>query len=239
MEENMRINFFKSQLQERARWARKRKHLLNSCFYISFLLFISPFGYFIWQFYNGNLPDTKKNPIAVAKVHSGGNTGSAFIINEQMALTAAHVVGNQSSVILDFPKAQQQIQANVVFKDHRNDLALLQLQENISDIKPLELGDSDLIEEGEALLIAGYTGGGLVLNESILSMKNNGLFKTNAANNPGNIGGPAIYKEYNAVIGIIVSSARLSANQRSEGIHYILPINNVIDILMEKGYSIQ
>ena len=51
-------------------------------------------------------------------------SASAFLIGDQLALTTAGLVGNQTQVFLTFPD-QPTALAKVVFSDRENDVALL------------------------------------------------------------------------------------------------------------------
>ena len=173
-------------------------------------------------------------------------SGSGFIISEDgYIITNAHVIEDASVVEVVLIDGITSYTATIVGRDERSDLAVLKVEAN--GLSPAELGDSDLLEEGEEVVCIGnpysmeLTGS---ITNGIVSALNrkiemNGgymtLIQTNAEINPGNSGGPLI-NAYGQVIGI--TSSKLVATGY-EGIGFAIPINDAITIseeLINYGY---
>lgn len=145
-------------------------------------------------------------------------------------ITNQHVVSDCKKVTVG-DKADKQVQADVLEKDARNDLALLKISslkmassETQSLIQKLGLAvvplasdgllRSDDVDLGEDVLVAGYPygeifGDAIKVTKGIVS-SNRGMgdditqFQIDAAVQPGNSGGP-IYDQKGNIVGVVVS----------------------------------
>ena len=162
---------------------------------------------------------------------STSTSGSGFFVSKTgHVITNQHVVADCKKVTVG-DKADKQVQADVLEKDARNDLALLKIsslkmasadtksliQKLGIKIVPLASGGllrSEDLELGEDVLVAGYPYGEIFSNtikvtKGIVSA-NRGLgddtaqFQIDAAVQPGNSGGP-IYDENGNVVGVVVA----------------------------------
>lgn len=185
----------------------------------------------------------------VAKLVTSTGVGTAFLISPTILLTARHVVENnklgddveltfeQSKSKLSvrgkikyiFPSNVQPINGQVPMEYFLTDVAVIEVQE-ISDIEPLMLGESDAVKNLDEVILIGYPSGdysitkGNINNDKFQGLN---LFKLDAASNPGNSGGPCILKEDNSVIGILVGGS----GPNFQGENIALKINDVKRIL--------
>lgn len=86
-------------------------------------------------------------------------TGSGFVLDEEGRLvTSAHVVSGITDLRVTFSNLRE-VEARVVGKDEETDLAVLQVDPEGLDLRPLELGDSGAVQPGDqAVLVANPSG---------------------------------------------------------------------------------
>ena len=175
----------------------------------------------------------------VVAIKTPAETGSGFIISaDGLVLTNTHVVGSfhRATVaihglgIVDILSAT----AEVVGINEDADVALLSLGAG-RNYPHLELGDSDLIDLANDVIVLGYPltdilGESLTVTRGIVSSKRElgglEIIQTDAAVNPGNSGGPLL--DYSGkVIGLI--TARLAD---FEGVGFAIAINSVREVLV-------
>lgn len=218
-----------------------------------------------------NAPDWKATAQAVSpsvvsiSVQSGssGGEGSGVILDEQgHIVTNNHVVGDSGSgaqivVTLDDQRA---FQAKIVGLDPSTDLAVIKLQGDVKDLKPIAIGNSDQLTVGAPVMAVGNPLGlsgtvttGIVsaLNRPVSTdrssqgQQDGGLFgqqaadpvvtnaiQTSAPINPGNSGG-ALVNADGQLIGInssIASMGSSSGQAGSIGIGFAIPVNEVNSI---------
>lgn len=185
----------------------------------------------------------------VAKVVTSNGVGTAFLISPTILLTARHVVENnkvgdevelffeQSKSKLNVkakikyisPSSFQPINGQVPMDYFLTDVAVLEVAE-ITEIEPLQLGESDAVNNLDEVILIGYPNGDYSISKgNINSDKFQGfnLFKLDATSNPGNSGGPCILKNDNTVIGILVGGS----GPQYQGENVALKINDVKRIL--------
>ncbi len=192
----------------------------------------------------------------VAKVVTKSGTGTAFLISPTMLLTARHVVegmavGDEVELVFEHTVNQFQTKAKIFYiapsntqisKDEtvnidyfKTDVAVLQVPE-ISDISPLALGESSTVVNLDEVILIGYPNGDYSITKgNINSVTYQGLdlFKLDATSNPGNSGGPCIFKNDNTVIGILVGGSAIA----KQGENIALKIDDVKRILEQAGIS--
>ncbi len=185
----------------------------------------------------------------VAKVVTSTGVGTAFLISPTILLTARHVVENnkvgdevelffeQSKSKLNVkakikyisPSSFQPINGQVPMDYFLTDVAVLEVAE-ITEIEPLQLGESDAVNNLDEVILIGYPNGDYSISKgNINSDKFQGfnLFKLDATSNPGNSGGPCILKNDNTVIGILVGGS----GSQYQGENVALKIDDVKRIL--------
>jgi S1-C subfamily serine protease len=173
-------------------------------------------------------------------------------------VTNGHVVGNAKVVDVTFVDGNRYT-AKVIASDPYNDIAVLQISQNVSQpqrqqllssLKPLVLGNSSNMDVGDAVIAIGNPFGlsdtmttGIIsgIGRSVPVSAGGGfsipnVIQTDAPVNPGNSGGPLL-NTGGEVIGMN-TAAILSSNTFS-GIGFAIPSNTItkiVPILIEKGY---
>jgi serine protease Do len=186
------------------------------------------------------------------KVHQQGKgLGTGFVVDKDgTILTNNHVVaegGNEAQSISVKLSSGKELPARVVGRDQPTDIAVIHIDPKGLDLKPLTLGDSDLMEVGDWVVAIGNPFGlEHTVSQGIISAKGrtkddvpldpSGFYdflQTDASINPGNSGGPLLSLK-GEVIGIN-SAIRANAN----GVGFAIPINMVkqlIPMLLRDGH---
>ena len=174
--------------------------------------------------------------------------GSGFVIDaEGHVLTNWHVVQGADEIAVTLFD-EKRLDAKLVGKDARTDVALLKLDTGKA-LTVLELGDSDAAQVGEWVMAIGnpfglggnsvtvgvvsYTGRSLRLTGQPTPVE---MIQTDASINPGNSGGPLLDAR-GQVIGINTLTVTDGARQ-SAGVGFAVPINvakQILPQLREKG----
>ena len=177
--------------------------------------------------------------------------GSGFIISEDgYIVTNYHVIDGATAIKVTLNNGET-YDAGLIGGEELNDVAVLKV-DGISGLKPVVLGDSDDLVVGETVCTIGnalgalsfsLTSGSVSATGRSVTMSNGTVMnyiQTDCTINSGNSGGP-LFDSYGRVAGI--TSAKYSNNGSSdaaiEGIGFAIPINDVIDIIidyMEVGY---
>lgn len=168
------------------------------------------------------------------KTKIGG--GSGFIVSEDgYVITSQHVVADTEAEYVVILEPTKKYPAKVISRDPISDIAILKIKDKKFPF--LDLGDSDKIELGEAVVAVGNALGefhdtvssGIIsgmsraitafsgLNSQAAQLR--GLIQTDAAINPGNSGGPLVDME-GRVIGINTATVLGAQN-----IGFAIPIN--------------
>jgi S1-C subfamily serine protease len=147
-------------------------------------------------------------------------SGSGFVISSDgFIVTNNHVIENSRSIKVAFAD-QSEYSADLIGADPATDIAVIKVYDG--NFKPLQFGNSDLLEPGQIAIAIGnpmglqhtVTTGVVSALGRTLRAKNGRLIddviQTDAALNPGNSGGPLVNSE-GLVIG--VNTAMISAAQ--------------------------
>lgn len=171
--------------------------------------------------------------------------GTGFVYDKSgLILTNHHVIAKSVEVSVKFADGRVTV-ASIVGSDSRTDIAVLRVDE-MPDVAPLPLGDSDRAEVGDWVVAIGNPFGlSHTVSAGILSAKGRtqddvgldpsgyyNFLQTDAAINQGNSGGPLLNLA-GEVIGIN-SAIRANANN----IGFAIPINMVkqlLPILVREG----
>lgn len=201
---------------------------------------VNPFDLFLFDPFGGGQPKTE--------IRKMRGTGTGFVIDSKgYIITNTHVVkgAEKITVVLndgrEFP--------GEAWIDSRTDLALIKIE--ATDLKPIELGDSDALKVGQWVMAIGNPYGfentitcGVISGLSReFAVGDNGddatyypdAIQTDASINPGNSGGPLVNLK-GQVIGI--NSAIASPSGGSVGLGFAVPVNTakfVIERLMKDG----
>jgi S1-C subfamily serine protease len=169
-------------------------------------------------------------------------TGTGFIWNEEgYIVTNFHVV-QQANVVTVTLQDGTSYEAVPVGSDPDKDLAVLKINVPESELSPVILGDSSLLEVGRKVIAIGNPFGldttmtvGVVSAlgreiDSISRRKIRDVIQTDAAINPGNSGGPLL-NSLGQLIG--VNTAIFSPSGANSGIGFAIPVNTVKRIVPE------
>ena len=174
--------------------------------------------------------------------------GSGFVIDKSgHVVTNYHVIEGASKVEVSF-SGNDEMPATVVGKDPSTDIAVLRIKgAEGRALTPLELGNSDAVRVGDAVVAIGnpfglertVTAGIISALQREITAPNgfaiDRVIQTDAAINHGNSGGPLLNAD-GRVIG--VNSQIESDSGGNVGIGFAVPINTVKDVvsqLLESG----
>ena len=196
-----------------------------------------------FEFFNRS-PRQFRNPNDEAMVQN--SLGSGVIVSaEGHIITNNHVVDQVDEIEVQLSDGRTK-KARLVGADAIVDLAVLQVEE--PGLKPLKLGDSDLVQAGDFVLAIGNPFGfEETVTDGIISSKGRPnrsdgfgeLLQTNAAINPGNSGGPLVNLR-GEIIGI--NTAIISRSGGSQGLGFAIPSNSVrmaLESLLKQGRIIR
>jgi S1-C subfamily serine protease len=172
-------------------------------------------------------------------------TGSGFVVDERgHILTNAHVVTSSLDVRVSFSD-RRTVAARVVGKDPDTDLAVLSVNPEDVELRPLQLGDSRAVRVGDPIVAIGNpfglertltTGVVSALQRRITAPSGfaiEDVIQTDAAINPGNSGGPLL-DATGRVIGVNSQIAtRGDGATGSVGIGFAVPAATVRKVLPE------
>ncbi|HPG26679.1 MAG TPA: DegQ family serine endoprotease [Myxococcota bacterium] len=161
--------------------------------------------------------------------------GSGFVISHDgFIVTNNHVVEDMDEIKVIF-KDGRELEAKIVGRDPKTDIALLKVEPGDRDLATVALGDSDAVRAGDWVVAIGNPFGlEHTVTAGIVSAKHRrdvtgesyeDFIQTDAAINPGNSGGPLIDLE-GRVVGIN-TAIRSNANT----IGFSVPINQAKQIL--------
>lgn len=162
--------------------------------------------------------------------------GSGFIVSTNgLIVTNEHVLRNGTQIEVELLDGRK-FEAKVLFKDSKNDLAVLKI--GAEDLQPVMMGDSDGVELGEWVVGIGNPYGiGQSIMIGIVSAQKRRipgsgyppLIQIDAAMNLGNSGGP-LFNMNGEVIGI-----NTILLWKSQGIGFATPINIAKAFLSRNG----
>lgn len=162
--------------------------------------------------------------------------GSGFVIDPSgLVVTNNHVIAEAEEIHVVFNDGAR-IKAEVVGRDPKTDIALLQIKPD-KPLKAVNFGDSDKVRLGEWVIAIGnpFSLGGSV-SAGIVSARNRDIqsgpydnyIQTDAAINRGNSGGP-LFNLNGDVIG--VNTAIISPSGGSIGIGFAVPSKVVMGVI--------
>jgi putative serine protease PepD len=187
----------------------------------------------------------------------GSSLGSGFVLTDSgYILTNDHVLTDvPDNAIMVTLADGTSMQAKMVGRDPESDLAVLKVDR--TDLKPVELGDSDQVSVGDDVLaigaplaLSGTVTRGIVsaLDRPIATRDSDGVdryyaaIQTDAAVNRGNSGGP-LFDAQGRVIGVnavIKSTVENSEEAGNIGIAFAIPMNQAARVsaeLIKSGHA--
>ncbi|MBL7183459.1 MAG: trypsin-like peptidase domain-containing protein [Anaerolineae bacterium] len=169
-------------------------------------------------------------------VNAGRITGSGFVWDtEGHIVTNNHIVEGATRIEMTFAD-DTTAKAELVGADADNDLAVIKVDLPASQLKPVELGDSDALRVGQRAIAIGNpfgleqtmtTGivsalGRVLRQETGFSLPQ--LIQTDAAINPGNSGGPLLDSQGRV---ISVTTLIFSNSGTNAGVGFAVPVGAV------------
>ena len=165
--------------------------------------------------------------------------GSGFVIDGNLILTNAHVVANQTFIMVRKQGDTKKYIAKLVAVGHECDLALLTVEDKefFKNLPALQLGDLPKLRETVSVL--GYPIGGdnVSITEGVVSRIEPTVYshsrrellaiQIDAAINPGNSGGPVIDKN-KKVVGMAFQGL-----SKSQSIGYMIPVSVINHFLLD------
>jgi S1-C subfamily serine protease len=190
------------------------------------------------------------NP-SVVNIRTDQAEGSGFVWDtEGHIVTNDHMVQGARHVLVTFTDGVS-LPAEVIGEDPDSDLATLEVDPKLHELRAVELGDVDAVEVGDrAIAIGNPFGLEGTLTEGIISAKGRSIpaltnfaipeaLQTDAAINPGNSGGPLLDSE-GQVIGVNAQiETGSSLVQANTGIGFAIPVNivkRVVPALIAEGH---
>jgi 2-alkenal reductase len=186
--------------------------------------------------------------------------GSGWVYNgDGIIITNNHVVGTETKVEVDFSSGLKTF-GNVIGTDSYSDLAVIKVDVPASELHPLPMGDSSLLQVGQTVIAIGNPFGlsgtmttGIIsaLGRSFLTSNtvqggagaftNADIIQTDTAINPGNSGGPLLNLN-GEVVGIVdaieTTASTASGQPLNSGIGFAISINTVkrvVPTLIQSG----
>src|SRR3954452_10785884 len=193
-------------------------------------------------FIRSTIVQRSDSPFLLPTEQRGEATGSGFVIDKSgNILTNAHVVDGAVKVTVQFSD-DKTVDAKVVGRDTSTDLALLKVDPDGVDLKPLALGSAKDVTVGDpAIAIGNPFGLSRTLTTGVISAKQreiqapNGfkidnVLQTDAPINPGNSGGPLL-DAVGRVIGINSQIETGGSGNGNVGIGFAVPIDTARKVL--------
>jgi len=168
---------------------------------------------------------------AVASIQAGRGRGTGFFVRRDIVLTNQHVVGSETSVLLNV--GNKGYQARVITSSPSTDLAVLQVYGPDPAQPTLRLGSAKGLRAGQEVVAIGSALGVLsntVTRGIVSAVRDTGtvtLVQTDAAINPGNSGGPLV--DRNGVV-IGVNSMKIGG-ATGEGLAFAVAIDHASQLL--------
>ncbi len=199
-----------------------------------------PFGDdFFNQFFGRQfeLPRTPGHPKEFRVPQHGMGTG--MLLDKQgHILTNYHVVQDVDEIKVQLAD-KRTFKAKIVGADRKTDVAVLEMKGNLpSDLPTVQLGDSDILEDGNLVMAIGAPFGlTQTVTTGIISAEGRSdvgiadyedFLQTDAPINPGNSGGPLINMR-GEVIGM--NSAIATSMGQYSGVGFAIPVNMIKHML--------
>ncbi len=169
--------------------------------------------------------------------------GSGVLINDNIVLTASHVVANADEIMVQFYDGES-VQAKTTRISRIADVALITLSKPLANPYIATIANSDEVRIGDRVFVIGAPMGlPYSLSRGVISGKhaehefsNDGrsmeFFQTDASINTGNSGGP-MFNYKGEVIGIV--SSILTRSGGFEGIGFAATSNVARELLTDRG----
>lgn len=199
--------------------------------------YVNPFGDDpFFKDFNFRVPVYRQKGVERQKI----GAGTGFLVTKDgYILTNRHVVADSAAVYTVLLSDGKQLAGKVVFRDPKNDLALVKIEGG--PFKTVTLGNSNELKLGQTVIAIGNALGeynnsvsvgiisgldrSLEAHDGTRLVKLVGVLQTDAAINPGNSGGPLI-NMVGEVIGVNVATVIGSSN-----ISFSIPIHTAKNLI--------
>ncbi|MCI0385617.1 S1C family serine protease [Streptomyces sp. CNQ085] len=190
---------------------------------------------------------------SVVQVTTGEGLGSGVVYDDEgHIVTNAHVVGDAERFRITTATGQDELDAELVASYPEEDLAVVQLTDPPSGLRPATFGDSGELDVGQIVLAMGNPLGlsssvtegivsatGRALGEGSAEATIGNLIQTSAPINPGNSGG-ALVDLSGRVIGVPTLAARSpgGGGGAAPGLGFAIPsdtVRHLADQMIEHG----
>jgi S1-C subfamily serine protease len=184
-------------------------------------------------------PPMPAESLTIALIHGRTVSGSGFLVGGDLVLTTARIAANANELALLFPD-KPMITGKVIFADAASDVALIEAKDVPSSLKPLALGNSDTVVDGDQADLAGYPAEAYAVTHTVLSKKISGstFIETDAVTDPGNSGGALIRSSDGTVVAMVLSTPELGG-PKDQGKHRGIPVNLIDRICREHQRAIR
>ncbi len=143
---------------------------------------------------------------------SGIGLGTGFFVAPDLIVTNLHVVSGSTRVYAKLTDESVLDSDTLYAFDAENDIAILRLSSPQQHVRPLPLGDSDTVKQGQSIVVISNPKGilentvsnGLVSAVRKVSQAHT-LFQISAPVSPGSSGGP-VFDSYGKVVAVIVGT---------------------------------
>ena len=163
-------------------------------------------------------------------------SGSGFVWDEKgHIVTNFHVIEDGVKFIVSLPN-QKQVEAKLIGREPTKDIAVLQLQERVPDLLPVQIGTSADLQVGQKVIAIGNPFGfDHTVTKGIVSALGRNMpgaggvtirdmIQTDASINPGNSGGPLLDSSGN-LIGM--NTMIISPSGTSSGVGFAVPVDTI------------
>lgn len=158
--------------------------------------------------------------------------GSGFVVSaDGLIATNRHVIGEGRRIKVETSDGRQHEVSEVVASDTRLDLAILRV--TTTDLKPLELGDSKKVKQGQSIVAMGNPMGMTysvvegIVSEPQREIEGQPMLQVAVPIEQGNSGGPLLDRR-GRVLGLLTLKSALSEN-----LGFAMPVN-ALKLLMAK-----
>jgi S1-C subfamily serine protease len=169
-------------------------------------------------------------------------SGSGFVWDDKgHIVTNFHVIEDGDKFMVSLPD-QKQIEAKLVGREPVKDIAVLQLEEKVADLQPVQIGTSrDLLVGQKVIAIGNPFGFDHTVTTGIVSALGRNMpgaggvtirdmIQTDASINPGNSGGPLLDSS-GQLIGM--NTMIISPSGTSSGVGFAVPVDTIKKIVPE------
>ncbi len=186
----------------------------------------------------------KVKPSVVVILHTGrqgkqSGLGTGFVVGDGLIATNFHVIGEGRPISVQTPDGTKHEVEAVHASDRHLDLAVLKIKGNA--LKPIELGDSESLKDGQPIVVLGHPQG---LKFSVVAGVLSGrreiegldLLQIALPIEQGNSGGPVLDGQ-GRVVGVVSMKSLVTAN-----LGFAIPVNTlarVVPQLIQNGRVIR